>query len=138
MIQLQRTGKFHTVSPSGNPKTIAHNILGSGLPRRFAPGNDVEKQVELKKDIVPTGACLKKWLIPNKLVGLKKDIVGNSARDFFARQTAEPKEYFVYFEALVCSIGEKDPLKGNEGFQKFHLKKKGAGRIAIRPAQTPI
>ena len=33
MIQLQRTGKFHTVSPSGNPKTIAHNISGNGFKR---------------------------------------------------------------------------------------------------------
>jgi len=44
----------------------------------------------------------------------------------------------VYFEGLLCGIAEKDPLKHNETFQKTRPIKKGAGRIAIRPAWTPI
>ena len=44
----------------------------------------------------------------------------------------------MYCEGLLCSVGLKDSLKNNGTFPKVCPYKKGAGRIAIRPAWTPI
>ena len=44
----------------------------------------------------------------------------------------------MYFEGLLCSIAEKDLPRRGKIFQKVCPYKKGAGRIAIRPAWTPI
>ncbi|MBR2937860.1 MAG: hypothetical protein IKB80_05165 [Oscillospiraceae bacterium] len=59
--------------------------------------------------------------------GLKKWIIDDSARDFFARQAADPKEYFVYFEGLMRGIAEKDPLKFGKTFQKTRQRKRERG-----------
>ena len=64
--------------------------------------------------------------------------VDGLARDFFAKQVADPQEYFVYFKGLLSSIAEKDPPRHNGTFPRTCPYKKGAGRIAIRPAWTPI